>query len=224
MAEIKTSFRGARSFLDGDGSSSDPNPSCVPPDSLSQAAHAVARSELHLDILNHSLRTFVYAVAISEREDLPWHEQENLPLLFTAAIFHDMGTTTSCDGPQRFEVEGADAAVSFLNQHEIPEAKKHEVWVAIAVHTCSGIAERISTLARAIRLAVLVDFKRSDMVELLGSEMIDQVEQVLPRGAPEKVLGDAVVEQATRQPTTWPGQLARSTREHSDWQGVNKEF
>ncbi len=223
-------------------------PAYVPADTLSQAAYDVARSNLHPTILNHSLRTFIYALSVSEQEKLGWHEPDRLPLLFTAAIFHDMGTTDICDGPQRFEVEGADAAVSFLRGHDVPEEDRKEVWVrywrysicrtlnadsskklAIGLHTCSGIAERATTMSRSIRQGVLIDFKRPAVLKLVDPVLIDKVERIFSRGEPEKILGDAVVEQALRQPSkapsaTWPGQLTRSRRENPEWQGVNKEF
>lgn len=204
-------------------------PSCVPNDPVSKAAFDRARSELDPVILRHSLRVFIYALSVSEKENHPWHQADRLPLLFTAAMFHDMGTASSCDGPQRFEVEGADAAVEFLKSHGVEEDLAHEVWVAIAVHTCAGIGERISSLARVTRFGPLVDFKRPDVRSLFEENFIEKVEEAFPRGEPERVLSDAVVEQALRQPSkappaTWPGVLTRFKRENPEWEGVNKEF
>ena len=201
----------------------------VPNDAISQAAYEHVRSNLDPVILNHSLRTFLYALATSEKEQLPWHEPMRQPLLFVAAVFHDMGTTHSCDGPQRFEVEGADAAVAFLQSHGVPDHDAHEVWVAIACHTCSGIAERISSMARCVRLGVLVDFKRPSVVAVLDADFVARVEAALPRDQPEKVLSEMVVEQALRQPSkaaaaTSPGVMTRFAKENPEWQGVNKEF
>lgn len=167
---------------------------------------------------------------MSEKESLPWHESDRLPLLFTAAMFHDFGTTETCgNGSQRFEVEGADAAVAFLLSHGISDADAHEVWVAIACHTCAGIGERISTLARVARFGPLIDFKRPDIRDQVDANLVQQAEEAFPRGEPERVLSDAVVEQALRQPSkappaTWPGVLTRFRRENPEWKGVNKEF
>jgi HD superfamily phosphodiesterase len=107
-------------------------PKCVPSNPLSRAAYTHVRSHLHPTILNHSMRVFIYAVLLSEKEKLPWSEGDRLPLLFTTAMFHDMGTADCCDGPQRFEVEGGDAAVAFLTSHGVSEEEAHQVWVAIA--------------------------------------------------------------------------------------------
>ncbi|KAK3060852.1 hypothetical protein LTR53_019978, partial [Teratosphaeriaceae sp. CCFEE 6253] len=96
---------------------------------------------------------------------------------------------------QRFEVEGGDAAAQALRAHGISAADAHEVWVAIALHTSPGIAERISPLARLIRLAVTIDFKRPAAMRLTTDEEVEEFEAMYPRGEIEKVLGDAVVDQ-----------------------------
>jgi hypothetical protein len=204
-------------------------PSCVPSDPLSNAAYLHAKQHLHPLILSHSLRVFLYMIALSEREQTHWHDNEHLPLLFTAAMFHDFGTTELCNGPERFEVEGADAAVAFLLSHEIPAATTHQIWVAIACHTSAGIGERISTLGKLQRLGPLIDFKRPDVLTLVDEAFVARNEALYPRGQIEKVLSDTVVEQALKQrsrapPATWPGGLLRFKDENPEWEGVNKEF
>ena len=149
-----------------------------------------------------------------------------------------MGCADENDGPQRFEVCGADAAAEKLRDFEINEADIQEVWTAIALHTSPGIAERITTLARFVRLAVLMDFnvleKRSwaDESELEVNEESYRrsVEGLFPRLDAEKVLGDTVVKQGMRQPTkapaaSWAGIMVRAAKEEpSGFQGVNKAF
>lgn len=150
-----------------------------------------------------------------------------------------MGCATSNDGPQRFEVCGADAAAEHLRQFEgVSEVDVQEVWTAISLHTSPGIAERITPLARFLRLAVLMDFNelgKSPWVSNFELELTSEegyregVEERFPRLGAEKVLGDAVVEQGLRQPTkapaaSWAGIMVRAAREEPEWQGINKAF
>lgn len=93
-------------------SSWDRIPTCVPADPLSKAAFTHVKQHLHPLILNHSLRVFLYMLALSKRENATWHDSEDLSLLFTAAMFHDFGSTEVCNGPERFEVEGAGMRVA----------------------------------------------------------------------------------------------------------------
>ncbi|CAJ2501621.1 Uu.00g044740.m01.CDS01 [Anthostomella pinea] len=209
----------------------------IPNDDLSRNVYSYAANNLHPLILAHSLRVYLFAKALAEREHSDWATPDRLPLLFTACICHDMGTCASHDGPQRFEVEGGDAAVSLLTHHggNVSEQDKHEVWVAIALHTSRGIAERISLLARLVRLAVGMDFKLSAAMPLTTAEEVQRFEGLFPRGEIEKVLGDAVTDQVLGKPddegrgvkapgASWPGDLVRGKAENPDWEGVNKAF
>lgn len=118
--------------------------------------------------------------------------------------------------------------MKFLSQHGISKEDCHEGWIAIAIHDTPQIAERITPLARLVRLGVAIDFKRPALA-MVSSEQVERVEGEFPRGEIEKVLGDAVVEQALKCPekapaACWPGGMYRSKLENPDWEGVNKAF
>ncbi|KAK4903294.1 hypothetical protein LTR27_000222 [Elasticomyces elasticus] len=206
--------------------------SCVPADKLSQSAYTYAAKNLHPAILVHSLRVWLYAKALAQREGSDYGSSKYLPLLFAACIFHDVGSCAAHNGSQRFEVEGGDAATSHLRAHGVSESDAHDVWVAIALHTSPGIAERISPLARLIRLAVTIDFKRPAALRFTNGEEVEAIETLFPRGNIEKVLGDAVVNQAlvtvgaeardTKAPAaSWAGVMVRSARDNPEWHATN---
>jgi hypothetical protein len=185
-------------------------PDFVPSESISQSAYANAAEILHPAILNHTLRVYIYAKAIAGREKSSWAEPERLHLLFTACIYHDMGTVLGAESESRFEIEGADAAAAFLRKNSVAESDIHEVWTAIAIHSTPQIAERISPFSRLVRLGVIVDFKRPAAMPFTSEQDVRDVEEKFPRGLMEKVLGDAVVEQALKvpakaPPACWPG-------------------
>jgi hypothetical protein len=150
-------------------------------------------------------------------------------LLFTACLFHDIGTTDTYDGPLRFEVEGADAAVKHLSQFGVGEQDKHNVWTAIAIHTSPHIAEHIDELSKLVRLAVVTDFGRKTEAWDVLEPMRKKLEEEFERGGIEKVLGDAVVEQAKTKPgkapmVSWPGVMYKAHLAEPEWEGVNKGF
>lgn len=199
-------------------------PECLTPDDLSRGAYQLAQSCLPRPILNHSVRVFRIAEWLSRCGD---PEPVAKSLLCVACILHDIGCTSQFDGPQRFEVEGADAAATYLRQHQVPESDIQQVWQAIALHTSAGIAERISPLARLVRQAVLIDF--GTQLDHESWDVRRAAEDLFPRLNIEKILGDVVVDQALRQPqkapaASWPGILLRSKKEWPDWTGVNKAF
>jgi hypothetical protein len=202
-------------------------PESIPSDKLAQGAYKLAQSVLPETILNHSTRVFLFAQWLAQRKNSEWASPERLSLLAVACLLHDLGCASQFDGPQRFEVEGADAAADYLRQHGVPDSDVHEVWQAIALHTSPGIAQRISVCARLVHQAVLLDFGSS--LDQENWEFRHRLEEVFPRDGIEKVLGDTVVDQALRQPQkapppSWPGILLRAKKENPEWTGVNKAF
>lgn len=106
------------------------------------------------------------------------------------------------------------------------------MWLAIALHTSGGIAERVSDLTRLVRQGVLLDFGGLKVAEVMGEErggLKEELERKFPRLGAENVLGDLVVRQAVREPrkapkASWPGGLLRAYLEEPGWEGVNKGF
>lgn len=212
----------------------------VPQDEASQTALQLVQTSLPRPILNHSLRVYLIAKWLAEREDLSWSTVAKLPLLFVAAVCHDLGASDLYNGMQRFEVEGADAAKKHLLSHGTSEESSHNVWTAIAIHTSPGIAERIDPLSRLVRLGVSIDFSAAKRTTMEADELCVEIEGFLPRLEVEKALGDAVVKQAgkieshvdgmtwpnsEKHPSaSWPGILLRAHLENPEWDGVNPAF
>ncbi|MFF2102307.1 HD domain-containing protein [Streptomyces sp. NPDC058202] len=194
---------------------------------VAERAFGHVRSALDPAIFNHSVRVWLLADHLGRRAaaGIEGLEREALAV---ACLFHDAGTAQQYDGPQRFEVEGADAARDFLADHDWPTHLVHEVWQAIALHTSPGIAERMGTLTRLVRLGVLADFGRRDLVEPATDGLLASLDE-LPRLGIESVLGDAVVAQALRCPekapsASWPGGLLAAHLANPRHSGVNPAF
>lgn len=214
----------------------------IPHGEICTSAYNLATASLPTAILNHSMRVYLYAAKLAQHQSSIYSQKDDSTLsqhslLFVACILHDIGCASRFDGPQRFEVEGADAAKAHVLSFGRSEADAHDVWVAIACHTSPHIAEKISPLAYLVRVSVLFDFMETrklsgqgdSAVEVLSQQLREEVEGEFPRLEPEKVLGDVVVEQARRQrgkaPTaSWPGILLRAAEEDPEWDGVNKAF
>lgn len=212
----------------------------IPRTDICKAALDLAWRELPEPIFNHCVRTFLIAQWFSRKEGSEWSDATKLPLLFVACICHDLGASDAYNGSQRFEVEGADAANKHLLSHGISEIDSHKVWVAIALHTSQGIAERIDPLSRLLRLGVVMDFSRAKRDAMGVAEYCAEIELHLPRLQVEKALGDAIVNQAPKsqeQPesirwqtsekhpkASWPGILLRAHLENPGYEGVNPAF
>lgn len=202
----------------------------IPETPISQAAFEHAAALLAPSILSHSMRVYLYAKILAEHaRSIFVNEPAKRDLLFTACLFHDIGTTDEYDGSHRFEVEGGDAAVAFLGRFDISETDKHDVWTAIACHTSPQIAERIGELSKLVRLAVITDFGRKSSAWDVLLPLREELEKKFERAEIEKVLGDVVVEQAKKRPekapmASWPGVMYRAHLAEPEWSGVNRMF
>ncbi len=88
----------------------------------------------------HSTRVYFWGAMTGKQKGLMFDQE----LLYTAAMFHDVGLTPSFRASQlRFEVDGANAAREFLRSHGISERDIEKVWNAIALHTTPGIPEHM---------------------------------------------------------------------------------
>jgi hypothetical protein len=173
-------------------------------------ALALAADAVHPAVLHHSLRTARLAALAAAAEGARDLDAEALA---AACVLHDVGAGDRFDGPQRFEVEGADAAAGLLTACGWQASRVDAVWEAIALHTSPGIAERRGPIARYLRLGVLADFGRTDLVPG-GSATLRELEGTYPRLAVDDVLPAILVAQARRNrakapSSSWVGTLLR---------------
>lgn len=215
---------GAASSLDIDA--------IIPSSEISQTAYRHAASILHPSILNHSLRLYLYTKTLAASKNSIYHtDAVKHDHLFVACIFHDIGTTDMYNGNERFEVEGADAAVAHLSKYGVSEEDQNQVWYTIALHTCKGIVHRMGQLPALMRRALEIEFGDETDVDGIDDviELKAKMHEKLPRLNIERVLSDAVVKQAIGNPAkapslSWPGGLYQSYLDNPGWEGVNKAF
>src|ERR1700724_244443 len=87
-------------------------------------------------LFSHSMRSWLFSVLLSERADRAPEPE----FLAVATILHDLGLTDRYTAESRFEVDGANAARSFLKGRGISMQQTQVVWDAIALHTTRSIA------------------------------------------------------------------------------------
>jgi len=174
--------------------------------SLSTAALDLATAHEIPSVLNHSIRTHAYALLQAEKLNVEFDAE----LLFVACVLHDLGASDAYDGPQRFEVEAADAAAALVAEYDRSAADIDAVWQAIALHTSPGIAERRGPVPMLTRLGVRTDF----FTLQIPDEVRAATEREYPRLGLDHELGELIVAQALRQPekargSSWPADLVR---------------
>lgn len=175
----------------------------IPDSKLAVEAQEILR-EYGNDLLwNHSNRVYIFGAIQGKQASLKFDEE----LLYVSALFHDLGLTKKFSSPdKRFEVDGANAARSFLQQHRIDDESIRLVWDAIALHTTIGIAEHKEPQVSLIYSGVGYDVM-GDGYDEISEELREQVVTAFPRDNFKQKILPAFLEGFAHKPETTFGNI-----------------
>jgi len=179
----------------------------LPTGSLADASLAVARASVTRSIVDHSIRSFLFARLLAEEEGSLHDADYDEDLLFAAAVMHDLGLGEHATGEARFEVEGADLAAAVLRKNGVDEVDVERVWEAIALHSSLGIADRRGLLTYLTHKGVFIDAGR--ITDAVADRLRQEVLNAYPRPAGDRSIADAIIAHASRsEAAAPPGSLA----------------
>ena len=105
-------------------------------------------------LFDHSRRVFLWAALQGQKLALEFDAE----LLYVGAMFHDIGLIEGHrSANERFEIDGANAARSFLERHGLPEERVMTVWESIALHTTPEVPRYKQPEVRLVTLGVEYD-------------------------------------------------------------------
>jgi hypothetical protein len=126
----------------------------IPDSRLAREATEIVRDTESELLFNHSSRVYLFGALAGARGGLKFDPE----LLYTGAMFHDMGLTKAhSSADERFEVDGANAARDFLKRQGITQADIDTVWAAIALHTTPGIPKHMHPVVALVTAGVEMD-------------------------------------------------------------------
>lgn len=97
---------------------------------IARLATELARDTSPEYLFNHAARTFLFGALIGNASNLKFDSE----ILYLACILHDLGLTERFAGPLPFEIQGAQAARTFLTGNGLPNDQANVVWDGIAMH------------------------------------------------------------------------------------------
>jgi HD domain-containing protein len=158
----------------------------VPQDDVSAAAWRWAQDALPRYLLAHSVRSYVWGAAIARHEGWSFDAR----VLWTAALFHDVGLTQTGRNTMCFEVEGAEIARRFLVGHGMAIEAAERAAIAIILHMQPNV-----TLEDGVE-AVLLDRATGLDVRGVGYDLVADVRRpvtrTFPRGAFDRQFETAI--------------------------------
>jgi hypothetical protein len=160
-------------------------------------AMELARNVSEPYLFNHVMRSWLFGVVIAA-DAKPAPDPE---LLAVASILHDLGLTDRYSAQERFEVDGANAARSFLKERGIPAHQIQLVWDAIALHTTRSIALHKEQEVVMTHSGIFVDVLGVGL-ELIPQNKLRAILAEFPRLSMKKQFRDSLCGVIRRKPAT----------------------
>jgi hypothetical protein len=185
---------------------------------LVQDAIELARNSSESYLFNHAMRSWLFGVLIAERAK-PAPDPE---LLAVSAILHDLGLTDRYSAEERFEVDGANAARSFLKERAIPAHQIQLVWDSIALHTTRSLALHKEPEVAMTHSGIAIDVIGAGL-ELIPQDKIRAILAEFPRLSMKKQFLDCLSNVVRQKPATSYDNVLRDvgTRYVKDYKAPN---
>ena len=123
-------------------------------------------------LFNHAMRSWLFAETIGRVKGINYDHE----VVAIGTILHDIGLTASVSGPNRFEVNGADAALSFIKGARLSDRRAQLIWDLIALNSTPSLALHKEPEVAVGTLGIGLDY---------GGYGIE----ALPAGDVERILG-----------------------------------
>jgi hypothetical protein len=135
----------------------------IPDSAIAREATELVRDVASPLLFDHSRRVFLWGSLQGEQLLLDYDPE----LFYVGAMFHDLGLVEGHRSEhERFEIDGANAARSFLEGHGLPEDRVMTVWEAIALHTTREVTRYKQPEVRLVNLGVTYDVRGEGFEEL----------------------------------------------------------
>src|SRR5262249_856319 len=87
-------------------------------------------------LFNHAMRSWLFTELIGQAKKIDYDRE----VVAVGTILHDIGLTAGVSGPNRFEVNGADAARSFITGRGLSDRRAQLIWDLVALNSTPSLA------------------------------------------------------------------------------------
>ncbi|KOV82322.1 HD domain-containing protein [Nocardia sp. NRRL S-836] len=144
----------------------------IPDTELVRAATELVREAADDTVFHHSRRVFLWGSLKAAARGL----EVDPELAYVGGLFHDLGLTAGYAAKdRRFEIDGAEAARTFLLEHGRGEHDARTVWLAIALHTTPEVPMYLAPEVAVVSLGVETDVLGQGLDELTERQRAEVV-------------------------------------------------
>jgi len=124
-------------------------------------------------LFNHAMRSWLFAAKIGQLKGIDY----DLEVVAVGTILHDIGLSAGVSGSNRFEVNGAAAALSFVKERGLSNRRAQLMWDLVALNSTPSIALHKEAEVALGTMGIGLDYggfgfeliPSADMTEILGA-------------------------------------------------------
>jgi hypothetical protein len=124
-------------------------------------------------LFNHAVRSWLFAAKIGQLKGIDC----DLEVVAIGTILHDIGLAAGVSGPNRFEVNGAAATLSFVKERGVSGRRAQLIWDLVALNSTPSLALHKETEVALGTMGIGLDYggfgfdliPSADMTEILNA-------------------------------------------------------
>jgi hypothetical protein len=148
-------------------------------------------------LFNHAMRSWLFAEATGRMKGIAYDRE----IVAIGTILHDIGLTASVSGPNRFEVNGADAALSFIRGKGLSDRRAQLVWDLVALNSTVSIALHKEPEVAVGTMGIGLDYAGFG-VQALPADDLERILGAFPRLKMKQQFAETCCRLVTEKPET----------------------
>lgn len=148
-------------------------------------------------LFNHAMRSWLFAARIGQLRGIDCDQE----VVAVGTILHDIGLTASVSGPNRFEVNGAEAARSFIKTRGFSDHRSQLIWDLVALNSTPSIALHKEPEVALGTMGIGLDWGGFGLETIPAAELAEIV-AAFPRLKMKDKFAEACCHLVTKRPET----------------------
>ena len=148
-------------------------------------------------LFNHAMRSWLFAETIGRIKGVEYDRE----VVAIGTILHDIGLTDGVKGPNRFEVNGANAALSLIAGKGLSDRRAQLIWDLVALNSTPSLALHKEAEVAVGTMGIGLDYGGFGIDSVPASD-VERIVRAFPRLEMKQRFTDACCRLVTARPET----------------------
>ena len=148
-------------------------------------------------LFNHAMRSWLFAKTLGHIKGIDYDRE----VVAIGTVLHDIGLTASVSGPNRFEVNGADDALSFVKGKGLSDRRAQLIWDLVALNSTPSLALHKEPEVAVGTMGIGLDYGGFG-IETLPAAEVELILSTFPRLKMKQRFAEACCRLVTAKPET----------------------